>query len=96
MSAITRLEPGKRMSNAVIHNGTVYLAGQVGEPGDDVATQTRTVLAEIDRLLALGRLRQDPHPDGADLAGRHLHLRPDERRLGRLGAAGPHPRPRDG
>lgn len=52
-AAITRLEPGKRMSNAVIHNGTVYLAGQVGEPGDDVATQTRTVLAEIDRLLAL-------------------------------------------
>ena len=53
MSAITRLEPGTRMSNAVIHNGTVYLAGQVGEPGHDVATQTRTILAEIDRLLAL-------------------------------------------
>lgn len=51
--SITRIEPGARMSNAVIHNGTVYLAGQVGEPGDDVAAQTRTVLAEIDRLLAL-------------------------------------------
>lgn len=41
------------MSNAVIHHGTVYLAGQVGTPGDDVAAQTRTILAEIDRLLAL-------------------------------------------
>ena len=49
---ITRIEPGKRMSMAVVHNGTVYLAGQVGNPGDDVTAQTRTVLAEIDRLLA--------------------------------------------
>ena len=53
MSTITRLEPGARMSNAVIHNGTVYLAGQVGTPGDGVADQTRTILAEVDRLLAL-------------------------------------------
>ena len=50
---ITRIETGARMSNAVIHHGTVYLAGQVGTPGDDVAAQTRTILAEIDRLLAL-------------------------------------------
>jgi len=48
---ITRLEPGTRMSEAVIHGNTVYLAGQVGEPGDDVTAQTRTVLSEIDRLL---------------------------------------------
>lgn len=53
MSEITRLEVGPRMSQAVIHNGTVYLAGQVGKPGDGVAAQTRTCLAEIDRLLAL-------------------------------------------
>lgn len=53
MAEITRIEPGKRMSNAVVHNGIVYLAGQVGEPGGDVATQTRQVLAEVDRLLAL-------------------------------------------
>ena len=53
MSEITRLEPGKRMSNAVIHNGVVYLAGQVGEPKGDVTSQTREVLAEVDRLLAL-------------------------------------------
>lgn len=49
---ITRLDPGARMSQAVIHGDTVYLAGQVGEPGDDVAAQTKTVLDEIDALLA--------------------------------------------
>lgn len=51
--AITRIETGSRMSNAVIHNETVYLAGVVGNPGDDVSSQTATVLAEIDRLLAV-------------------------------------------
>ena len=49
---ITRIQPGARMSEAVIHGGTVYLAGQVGEPGDDVTAQTKTTLAEIDALLA--------------------------------------------
>lgn len=49
---IRRIEPGKRMSAAVVHGSTVYLAGQVGEPGEDVAQQTRTALAEVDRLLA--------------------------------------------
>ena len=49
---ITRIETGKRMSQAVVHNGIAYLAGQVGNPGDDVTAHTRTVLAEIDRLLA--------------------------------------------
>lgn len=50
--SITRLETGPRMSQAVIYNKTVYLAGQVGTPGDSVAEQTRTILANIDRLLA--------------------------------------------
>ena len=37
---------------AKVNNGTlVYIAGQVGNPGDDVATQTKTALAAIDRLL---------------------------------------------
>jgi len=49
---ITRIQPGARMSEAVIHGNTVYLAGQVGEPGDDVTAQTKTTLAEIDALLA--------------------------------------------
>jgi enamine deaminase RidA (YjgF/YER057c/UK114 family) len=49
---IRRLETGPRMSQAVIHGNTVYLAGQVGKPGGGVAQQTADVLAEIDRLLA--------------------------------------------
>jgi enamine deaminase RidA (YjgF/YER057c/UK114 family) len=40
------------MSQAVIHGGLVYLAGQVGAPGEDAATQTRAVLAAVDALLA--------------------------------------------
>ena len=49
---ITRIQPGARMSEAVIHGNTVYLAGQVGEPGDDITAQTKTTLAEIEALLA--------------------------------------------
>ncbi|WP_088182937.1 RidA family protein [Sphingobium sp. Z007] len=49
---ITRIETGPRMSEAVIHGDTVYLAGQVGE-GDSVAGQTQFALDEIDRLLGL-------------------------------------------
>ncbi|MEO9781974.1 MAG: RidA family protein [Sedimentitalea sp.] len=49
--SITRLHPGPRMSQVVIHNNTVYLAGQVGTAGADVATQTKDCLASIDRLL---------------------------------------------
>jgi enamine deaminase RidA (YjgF/YER057c/UK114 family) len=37
----------------VIHNGIVYLAGQVGEPKGDATSQTKEILAEVDRLLAL-------------------------------------------
>jgi len=50
---IKRFETGPRMSQAVVHNGTVYLAGQVGKAGDDVTTQTKQALGEVDRLLAL-------------------------------------------
>ncbi|AXQ93729.1 RidA family protein [Cereibacter azotoformans] len=53
MTEITRYETGARMSQAVRANGMVWLAGQVGHPGESVAEQTRTCLAEVDRLLAL-------------------------------------------
>ena len=49
---ITRLHSDDRMSQAVIHGDTIWLAGQVGEPGEDVVAQTRTALAEIESLLA--------------------------------------------
>jgi enamine deaminase RidA (YjgF/YER057c/UK114 family) len=54
MADIQRIQPGIRMSQAVIHGNTVYLAGQValGAPGAPVADQTREVLGRIDALLA--------------------------------------------
>jgi enamine deaminase RidA (YjgF/YER057c/UK114 family) len=55
---ITRINPGKRMSEAVVYNGTIWLAGQVGE-GETVTEQTRDVLAQIDRLLAEAGSRKE-------------------------------------
>ena len=49
---IQRFETGARMSQAVVHNGTVYLAGQVSD-APDVTAQTREILAKIDALLAM-------------------------------------------
>ena len=50
---IQRIDPGPRMSEASIHNGVVYLAGQVPEDASlDIEGQTREVLAAIDALLA--------------------------------------------
>lgn len=49
---IERVKVGARMSQAVIHGDTVYLAGQVAdEPSAEVAEQTRQILAKIDALL---------------------------------------------
>lgn len=52
--SIVRIEVGPRMSQAVIHNDTVYLAGQValGAPAASVTEQTRNILDRIDALLA--------------------------------------------
>ncbi len=50
---IKRLHVGKRLSEVAIHNGTVYLAGQIAEvTSADIEGQTREVLGHIDRLLA--------------------------------------------
>lgn len=51
---ITRIGVGKRMSQAVVHAGKVYLAGIVAEAaeGKSVLEQTKDVLAQIDDLLA--------------------------------------------
>lgn len=49
--SIKRIEPGPRMSGAVVHGNTVYLSGQVGQ-GATVTEQSKSALAEVDRLLA--------------------------------------------
>jgi enamine deaminase RidA (YjgF/YER057c/UK114 family) len=57
--SIKRLNTKTRMSSVVIHNGTVYLCGQVGA-GSTVAEQTRDCLDRIDALLAqAGSSRSD-------------------------------------
>ncbi len=48
---IRRIGAGPRMSQAVIHGNTVYLAGQVGTPGKSVADQTSDILATVEKLL---------------------------------------------
>ncbi|PMS15392.1 RidA family protein [Trinickia dabaoshanensis] len=51
--AVIRHHVGKRLSETAIHNGTVYLAGQIAEDtNQDIGGQTREVLGHIDRLLA--------------------------------------------
>jgi enamine deaminase RidA (YjgF/YER057c/UK114 family) len=52
---IERHETGPRMSKAVIHGDTVYLAGIVADSPKDksVAEQTRSILSQIDDLLAV-------------------------------------------
>ena len=50
---IERIDAGPRMSEACIHGGIAYLAGQVPEDASqDITGQTAQVLAAIDRLLA--------------------------------------------
>lgn len=47
---IERHDTNQRMSQIVKHNGTVYLAGQVGS-GDSVTAQTQDCLGRVDALL---------------------------------------------
>jgi len=49
---LRRFHVGDRMSEMTIHNGTVYLAGQIAADGSqDIRGQTTQVLAAIDKLL---------------------------------------------
>jgi enamine deaminase RidA (YjgF/YER057c/UK114 family) len=52
--SIQRHEVGARMSKAVVHGNTVYLAGIVAgaAKGRSVTEQTKDILAQIDGLLA--------------------------------------------
>jgi enamine deaminase RidA (YjgF/YER057c/UK114 family) len=51
---IQRIGVGARMSAAVIHGDTIYVAGQVADKaaGASVAEQTREILSIIDGILA--------------------------------------------
>lgn len=50
---VQRFDVGTRLSEMAVHNGVCYLAGQVAaDAGQDIAGQTRQVLAAVDALLA--------------------------------------------
>lgn len=50
---IKRFDVGARLSEMAVHNGTVYLAGQIADDSSqDIRGQTGQVLAAIDALLA--------------------------------------------
>ncbi|MDU8925410.1 RidA family protein [Pasteurellaceae bacterium LIM206] len=53
MTNITRLHADKRLSETVVHNNTVYLAGQVADKTcrENAYAQTKEVLGLIDHLL---------------------------------------------
>lgn len=49
---LRRFHVGDRLSEMTVHNGTVYLAGQVASDAtQDIRGQTAQVLAAIDKLL---------------------------------------------
>lgn len=53
MTDITRLHSGPKLSRVVVHNGLVYLCGQVAKDYDgDIKEQTRTMLERVDEHLA--------------------------------------------
>jgi enamine deaminase RidA (YjgF/YER057c/UK114 family) len=54
MTNIERIEPGARMSEAVIFGDKIYTAGIVADKavGKSVFEQTQEILAQIDALLA--------------------------------------------
>ena len=76
---IERHEIGPRMSKAVIHGDTVYLAGIVADSpkGKSVAEQSKNILSQIDGFLALAgtdKTRQDTHGCNGRLPGRDARL----------------------
>ena len=64
--SITRLHAGPRMSQAVIHGDTIYLAGQVADQakGKSVGEQTKDDPRDDRPAARRGRLRQDEDPVG--------------------------------
>jgi enamine deaminase RidA (YjgF/YER057c/UK114 family) len=53
ITMVQRIDVGARMSEAAVHSGTLYLAGQIAEDASqDIEGQTHQVLTAIDALLS--------------------------------------------
>ncbi|MCO6552844.1 MAG: RidA family protein [Gilliamella sp.] len=50
---ITRIDPDNRWSEAVIHNNVIYYTSVPADLENDAYVQTKSALAEIDKILAL-------------------------------------------
>jgi enamine deaminase RidA (YjgF/YER057c/UK114 family) len=50
--SIMRISPGPRMSGAVAHGATLYLAGHVSKESNTVRGQTEAILKAIEQRLA--------------------------------------------
>ena len=69
MAEVQRFHVGPRLSETAVHNGTVYLAGQVpDDTTQDIRGQTRQVLAMVDKLLA------EAHTDNAHILMAQIFL----------------------
>ena len=52
MSTIDRIDPGRRLSEAVVHGNRIYLSGMIPEDSSlDITGQVKQALGEIDALL---------------------------------------------
>jgi len=51
MTDIKRINTEPRMSQAVVHGGLIWLAGQCGTAGDSITEQTQQALDKVERLL---------------------------------------------
>ena len=51
MGDIKRIKTGKRMSQAAVYGGIIWLAGQCGTAGKNVTEQTKEALEKVERLL---------------------------------------------
>jgi enamine deaminase RidA (YjgF/YER057c/UK114 family) len=78
--AIKRIDVGPRMSQAVICNNMVYLAGIVAQSnkGKSVREQTTEILATIDKYLQQAGTDKDQADLDQYLAVRHQELFRDE------------------
>ena len=91
--SIRRIGVGPRMSQAVVHGDTVYLAGQVAaQGGGQERRRTDARNSRHDRQAARrSGHRQDAAAVGDDLSRRHRDLRRDERGVGAWVAPGATP-----
>ncbi len=77
-----RYDVGPRMSEMTVYNKVAYLSGQIPEDtSQDITGQTRQVLAEIDKLLALVASDRQ-HVLRAEVPGRHGRFRRHEQGMG--------------